>query len=148
MTKYEFLCALRDTLTNALTPSQVEEHVQYYTRYIDEQISLGYSEAQVLSELGDPRSIAHNIIDGIEEAGKGRDGASYGEYASNTEYVNDHNTTDNDKIEKLKGYGKLAIIFLVIFAVLIAVTRLIIWALPTIFTFGVIVWSFKKLNGR
>ena len=78
MTKYEFLCALRDTLTNALTPSQVEEHVQYYTHYIDEQISLGYSEAQVLSELGDPRSIAHNIIDGIEETGKGRDGASYG----------------------------------------------------------------------
>ena len=54
----------------------------------------------------------------------------------------------NDKIEKLKGYGKLAIIFLVIFAVLIAVTRLIIWALPTIFTFAVIVWIFKKLNGR
>ena len=67
MTKLEFLNALRETLANELNPAQVEEQVQYYTRYIDDQISLGHTEAEVMAELGDARSIAHNIIDGVEE---------------------------------------------------------------------------------
>lgn len=150
MTKYEFLYALRDTLANALTPSQVEEHIQYYTRYIEDQISLGYSEAQVLSELGEPRSIAHNIIDGIEEAGN----ASYGSQNSNENYQSETFYSDGEPVKqnigtsKLKSYAIKAGIIIVVFAVLIAVSRLIIWALPTIITVAVIMWIFKKLNGR
>ena len=147
MTKYEFIYALRDTLANVLNPSQVEEHVQYYMRYIDEQIALGYSEGQVLSELGDPRSIAHNIIDGIEEAGQ----ASYdsnGNHQSETYYTDGESEQQNNGTSKLKSYAIKVGIIIVVFAVLIAVSRLIIWALPTIITVAVIMWIFKKLNGR
>ncbi len=147
MTKYEFLYALRDTLANALEPSQVEEHVQYYTRYIDEQIGLGYSEGQVLSELGDPRSIAHNIIDGIEAS-------TFASNHSGSNHQSDTYDTGNEpedqKISssKFKNYAMIAAIVVIVCAVLIAVTRVIIWALPTIITVAAIMWIFKKLNGR
>lgn len=147
MTKQEFLYKLRDTLSNALSPAQVEEHVRYYENYIDEQISLGYSEDQVISELGDGWSIAHNIIDGIEEAANG-EYQNNGSYQSGTEYVNETSAPQDDKVAKLKGYAKLAIALLIIFIILIAVTRLIIWALPTIIMVAVVVWIIKKINGQ
>lgn len=149
MTKQEFLYGLRDTLANALPPSQVEEHVRYYENYIDEQIALGYSEAQVMAELGNGRSIAHNIIDGIEAAGNGS--SNNGDYQSEAFYADDESSRsgiNDDTINKLKSYGKIAIVLLIVFVVLIAVTRLIILALPTIITFAVIMWILKKINGR
>ena len=69
MTKQEFFMKLRETLSDELNDRQVNEQVQYYEGYINEQIRLGRSESEVLDELGDPRSIAHNIIDGIEAGG-------------------------------------------------------------------------------
>ena len=62
MTKYEFLYALRETLSNALNPSQVEEQVQYYADYIDEQVRMGYSEAQVLKDLGTWRWVVGGLL--------------------------------------------------------------------------------------
>lgn len=153
MTKYEFLYALRETLANALNPSQVEEQVLYYSNYIDEQVRLGYTEAQVLAELGDARSIAHNIIDGIQadaQANHSEDGSKT--YTSNDTYYTDESgrtsEAGKDTVDKLKSYGKIAAILLVVFVVLIALTRLIIFALPTILTFAVIMWIIKKINGH
>ena len=141
MTKQEFLYALRETLANELNASQVEEHVRYYTSYIDDQISLGHTEAEVLAELGDPRSIAHNIIDGVE--------AANGEYQSaGTTYTSESAEDKPEWQSKFKTYGIIAAIFLIVFVVLILVTRLIIWALPTIITVAVIVWIIKKINGQ
>ena len=150
MTKYEFLYALRETLSNALNPSQVEEQVQYYADYIDEQVRMGYSEAQVLKDLGDARSIAHNIIDGIEaDRQNAKQSGSEQAYDTYTEDgPNNYSSGANDKTEKLKAYAKLAAILLVVFVVLIALTKLIILALPTILTIAVIVWIIKKINGQ
>ena len=142
MTKYEFLYVLRETLENALTPSQVEEQVQYYSNYIEEQIRMGYTEAQVLAELGDARSIARNIIDGIEAS------HSNAEYSYENNETMDYSNMGNDKVDKFKAYAKLAAVLLVVFIVLIALTRLIILALPTILTIAFIVWIIKKINGQ
>ena len=150
MTKYEFLYALRETLANVLTPSQVEEQVQYYADYIDEQVRMGYSEAQVLKDLGDARSIAHNIIDGIEaDRQNAKQSGSEQTYDTYTEDgANNYSSGANDKTEKLKSYAKMAVILLIVFVVLIALTRLIILALPTILTVAVIMWIIKKINGQ
>ncbi len=145
MTKYEFIHALRDTLENAVGASKAEEHVRYYENYINEQIQMGYSEAQVLAELGDPRSIAHNIIDGIQASSSYQSAETY---TAETEYSENQGVTGDETVEKLKKYGKLAAIILVIFIVLIALTRIIVLALPTILTFAVIVWILKKISGQ
>ncbi len=77
MTKYEFVQALRDTLENVVGAAKAEEHVRYYENYINEQIQMGYTETQVLTELGDPRSIAHNIIDGIQASASYQSNETY-----------------------------------------------------------------------
>ena len=140
MTKLEFLNALRETLANELNPAQVEEQVQYYTRYIDDQISLGHTEAEVMSELGDARSIAHNIIDGVEEDNEFQ--------SSGTVYSEESTEEKPEWKSKLKTNGMIAVILLIVFAVLILVTKLIIWALPMILTVAVILWIIKKVNGQ
>ena len=145
MTKYEFLYALRETLENAVGASRAEEHVQYYENYINEQIQMGYSESQVMAELGDPRSIAHNIIDGINASASSHSAETY---TADGEYSNDSTGQNTDTMDKFKKYGKTALILLVVFFVLINLTRFIIFALPTILTFAVIVWILKKLSGR
>lgn len=140
MTKQEFLYALRETLENELNASQAEEQVAYYSRYIEEQVNLGYTETQVITELGDPRSIAHNIIDGMDASGD----ADF----SHTVYTEGASGIKPEGPSKWKTYGMIAAVLLIVFVVLILVTKLIIWALPTIITVGAIVWIIKKVNGQ
>ena len=49
---------------------------------------------------------------------------------------------------EIQTYGMIAVILLIVFAVLILVTKLIIWALPMILTVAVILWIIKKVNGQ
>lgn len=148
MTRYEFLKDLRETLANVLSPTQVEENVRYYENYISEQIQMGYTETQVLSELGDPRSIAHNIIDGIEEAAERGGMFEQNNYSSKTYYEDGTSEASRNKKSKLKSYAILAGILFVVCVILILVTKLIIFALPMIIGIAVVVWIINKLNGR
>jgi uncharacterized membrane protein len=61
--KQEFLDGLRTALAGEVSTRLVTDNVRYYDEYILTQIRLGRSEAEVLEELGDPRLIAHTIID-------------------------------------------------------------------------------------
>lgn len=55
MTKQEFLYALETALSEELNDIQVNEQINYYRQYIEEQIASGRSESEVLEELGDAR---------------------------------------------------------------------------------------------
>ena len=145
MTKQEFFMKLRETLSDELNDRQVNEQVQYYECYINEQIRLGRSESEVLDELGDPRSIAHNIIDGIEAGGSNAGYSVYEEYTENGENAGQ---TEPTWKAKFKVYGTMAVILCIIFVVLMLVTRLIIWLLPAIVVAGAILWIIKKINGQ
>ncbi len=69
MTKSEFLEKLRQALANDLTDSEVQGHVSYYAGYIDEEVSKGRSETEVVEELGDPWTISRNIV-GMKDIGE------------------------------------------------------------------------------
>lgn len=146
MTKAEFLNELKETLANELNPSEVDENVRYYMNYMEEQMRLGYSEAQVLSELGDPRSIAHNIIDGIEMS-REKNGAN-NSYVKETYYEDGVSQTQLNKRQKIKSYAVLIGILVLVCMVLILVTKLILFALPIVLGIAVIVWILKKIDGR
>ena len=66
MTRSEFLEKLRSALGNDLSGSVIQENVDYYNNYIQEEVNKGRSEAEVIEELGDPWVIARTIIDSIE----------------------------------------------------------------------------------
>lgn len=61
MSKTEFLDTLGRRLAQILPAEKVQEHVDYYDRYIREQVAGGKTERQVLDELGDPLLIARSI---------------------------------------------------------------------------------------
>lgn len=63
MRKNEFLDELHKALENDLSGQAVQENVQYYRTYIEEQVRNGRMEEDVLEELGDPWLIAKTLID-------------------------------------------------------------------------------------
>ena len=62
MNKYQFVQSLRRALTGKIDGRELEDTIRYYEDYIDTEIKKGKIESQVLTELGDPRLIAKNII--------------------------------------------------------------------------------------
>ena len=63
MNKQEFLQKLQGRLAQTLNREQVEQNVEYYSNYIDEQVRNGKSEEEVLEQLGNPLLIAKTIMD-------------------------------------------------------------------------------------
>ena len=93
MTRSEFLQELRQALENDLSGSIVQENVEFYSKYISEEVQKGKSEEDVLQMLGDPWIIARTVIDAqngtdketVYEAG----GNSFTGYESNREQARD-----------------------------------------------------------
>ena len=63
MTKSEFLEGLRRALFSTGSNELINENINYYSSYIDEEIRKGRSEEEVVGELGDPRLLARSIKD-------------------------------------------------------------------------------------
>ncbi len=81
MNKQEFLASLSRALTGKVDAGKAAETVNYYSDYIDKQIRMGRSEAEVLEELGDPRLLVRTMVtaQGSEDEfqGRGNSGAGY-----------------------------------------------------------------------
>lgn len=62
MGRYEFLKKLKEALENDLDHQKVQEHVNYYTQYINEELQKGRTEEEIIEELGDPWMISRTIV--------------------------------------------------------------------------------------
>ena len=65
MTKRQFMEELRSSLEGMVSQAVIQENMNYYEDYINEQIRNGKNEQDVLNELGSPRLIARSIISSI-----------------------------------------------------------------------------------
>lgn len=63
MTKQEFIQELGACLLNEVDSQEYRNSMEYYSRYIDDEMRRGKSEQEVLEQLGSPRLIAKTIID-------------------------------------------------------------------------------------
>ena len=70
MTRKQFMGELRSSLEGIVSPMVVQQNIDYYENYINEQIRSGKTEAEILNELGSPRLIARSIIDaaGVDDS--------------------------------------------------------------------------------
>ena len=143
MTKQEYLAVLREALSEELSGAQVSDQINYYRQYIEEQIASGRSETDFLEELGDARIIAHNIIDGAEEE---RD--TYRRTTVTYSGGGDAEGVEPTWKTKMKVYGIIALVLVVLFMIIALVTKLIIWLLPSIIVIACIVWIINRLSGR
>lgn len=142
MTKQEFLDGLRRSLTGGLEASDVNEHINYYSQYIDSQIRMGSSEEEVMASLGEPRLIAKTLL-----------GMEGGETVTE-EYIEDEIAGDanaryfnfNGKTLKIPGWLFTILVCVVSFFVLTLVFALMTRLLPVFFMImlGVMLYRFVR----
>lgn len=142
MTKQEFLDGLRRSLVSGLEASEVNEHINYYSQYIDSQIRTGIPEEEVMASLGEPRLIAKTLL-GMEDV-----------ETVTEEYVEDEGVKDtnyryfsfNGKTIKLPGWLFTILVCVISFFVLTFVFALLTRLLPFFFMimFGIMVYRFVR----
>ena len=71
MKRSEFLTELKEQLSFELPERLVRENIDFYNNYISDEVRAGKTEAEVLSDLGEPRLIARTVIDAAKS---GKDG--------------------------------------------------------------------------
>lgn len=82
MTKQEFLSRLKESLENGLDGRAVQENMDYYRSYIEEEAGQGRSEEAVVEELGDPWVIAQSVINMAESRAAAEAGYVHGNGSS------------------------------------------------------------------
>ena len=73
MTREEFLQGLKEALDGNMDASAIQENLNYYNEYINEEVRKGKTEQQVVDTLGDSWAIAQTLL---EEDEKGADGGA------------------------------------------------------------------------
>lgn len=142
MSKQEFLDGLRRSLSGGMEAHEINEHINYYSDYIDSQIRMGVSEEEVMASLGEPRLIAKTLL-----------GMEGGETVTE-EYVEEEGAHDanyrylniNGKTLKIPGWLFTILVCVVSFCVLTLVFALMTRLLPYFFLiiFGVMVYRFVR----
>ena len=142
MSKQEFLDGLRRSLASGMESQEINEHINYYSQYIDSQIRMGTSEEEVMASLGEPRLIAKTLLgmEGVETVTE--------------EYVEDENNVDsnyryfnlNGKTLKIPGWLFTILICVISFCVLTVLFALMTRLLPFFFMImlGVFMYRFVR----
>ena len=156
MTRRQFMEELRSSLEGMVSQSVIQENLNYYENYINEQIRNGKNEQDVLNELGNPRLIAKSIIDA-----KGEDDG-YEESYGQTKYYGDEpdDGTQEDMFggnthiftmssAKFKlGCLLSVIIFIVIMYLLFHILNAVMIVLGPVIIIGLIIALIMNLTGR
>ncbi len=152
MTKRQFMEELRSSLEGMVTQTVVQENLNYYENYINEQMRNGKSEQEIFDELGNPRLIARSIIDVKSED----DGYVQTEYYEDEQDDgtpedmfggNTHIFTMNSTRFKL-GCLLSVIVFVLIIYLLFHILNTVIVILGPVIMIGVIVALIMSLTGR
>ena len=144
MTKRQFMEELRSSLEGMVSQAVIQENMNYYEDYINEQIRNGKNEQDVLNELGSPRLIARSIIDakGEDDDYVQDEGTPEDMFGGNT-----HIFTMNSTKFKL-GCLLSVIIFIFIIYLLFHVFSAMMVVLGPVIIIGVIVALIMKITGR
>lgn len=142
MSKQEFLDGLRRSLVGGLEAHEVNEHINYYSDYIDSQIRMGAPEEEVMASLGEPRLIAKTLL--------GMEGAE----TVTEEYIEDEGAKDanyryfniNGKTLKIPSWLFTILVCVISFCVLTFVFALMTRLLPYFFLIlcGIMLYRFVR----
>ena len=93
MSKSEFLRILKESLSGVLEKSDLNDQLDYYEKYIDDEMKSGRTEKEVIDELGDPRLIAKTIKT-VSSSGSSSDSVDNKSYSNKQRKYDD--TYDNN----------------------------------------------------
>lgn len=94
MDKFEFTNRLKEALITKLDSTKVQEQVDFYYNYIEEEVRKGRSEQEVVEELGDPWAIAKNIEGNVSQT------------VDSSEYRTETSLERENQGNQSYGYGK------------------------------------------
>ena len=141
MTKQEFLDGLRRSLSGGMESAEVNEHIRYYTEYIDSQIRMGVAESEVMRSLGEPRLIAKTLL-GMEEVESVTE-----EYIEDEEKKSDYRYFNiQGKTIKLPNWLFTLLVCVVCFFVLTIVFALMTRLLPVFFFIIIVISAIRFLK--
>lgn len=89
MNRTEFLRILKESLELSLEQDAINAQLDYYDKYISDEIKKGRSESDVIKELGDPRLIAKTIKT----------------VNTNSDSLDNYGKTDSDYNKSYEGYN-------------------------------------------
>lgn len=151
MTKKDFLEGLRKALANDLSGSIIQENVDYYHQYINDEMRKGKSEEEVVAELGDPWAIAQTIIDSVEIQGNAKTQEGYGYEPGPQAYEQQKSQNTQVHVFGLDSWWKVLLLVLGIigiFALVIVVVGGIFSLLAPILVPLIIIAFIFRLLGR
>ena len=150
MTKQEFLSRLKESLENGLTGRAVQENMDYYRSYIEEEARKGRSEEEVVGELGDPWVIAQSVINMAENReaagdvyGSGEPGNFGGQGYSDTQV---HNFIVNNLWKRLLFLLGIIGIVLIVFAVIGGLISLVMPIVLPVLVIIMVIRLFRRLR--
>ena len=128
MNKNEFLRILKESLEMSLEQDAINAQLDYYDKYISDEVKKGRTEKEVIEELGDPRLIAKTIktvnanSDSLDDFGKTTNGynRSYEGNSNSQANQNRNYTVYTNKV----GIG-CVIIALVVFIIVMGILRML-----------------------
>lgn len=149
----EFLDILYEQLSGQMPEGNVAAHVQYYRNYIEDAVTQGRTEAEVLNELGDPRLIARTLLDtDSTTSGNPQTTGSYSEPYTDNSYEYDNSSSGSKKVKSRSfhidlstWYGKLAVILIATIVIVLLCTVLSV-LIPVMVIFGIVCFIISKLR--
>ena len=154
MTKSEYINGLQAGLQGEVTQQVLRESVDYYSRYIDDEIAGGKSEQQVLEELGPVQLIVKTIIEANKGTGEEETQRTRAQEQRNQSTRQSQNQSRSSGFTLNSWYGKIILILiaLLILALIIGVVVIIVMAawylLPVVAVIALIVILLRVFIGR
>ena len=135
MTKNEFLDKLKNSIQSLGEPV-VSNKINYYNKYIDEEVSKGKNIDLVLNELGEPNLIGKTIVD-VEQKKTNINNETYNNSYSDSYGEENKNDKNFKNIFSLNTNATLGCIisFLVLFVIISYILRFLGYALIGTFAF-------------
>ncbi len=155
MNRYEFLTQLEEQLRGFVSNQEVRDSVQYYQGYIEEELRKGFTEEEVLEELGSANSIAKAIIEA-----RGHETNTDTIYEQEDRYEESpyqdnpyqrENSNSSVKVFHTEGWKSTAVligIIVVLILLLIFAFRIIVAVLPFVIPFAFVLFLIKMVTGK
>lgn len=133
----EFLKQFREALEGKVSEQIIQDNVNYYRSYINDQAANGKSESEVLRMLGDPRLLAKTIEESSKFVSGGQSSSSnnYGSYSTSQSSDDEYAESDDKKHMKFFGWMIAIIVFVVILFALMVIFRVFVFFAPVIIAF-------------
>lgn len=137
----EFLGQFREALDGKVSEQVIQENVNYYRAYINNQIAGGKSESEVLKLLGEPRLLAKTIEESQKfasdnrEDGQGSYTGNYGGYQTSWSSDDEYARSNDKKHIKLQVWIIAFAVVAVIILMLMVAFHLFVSLAPVIITF-------------